>query len=259
MIKKITGFAVLIATCGSVFAETSNSTIFDKFNEELAFNEEINGRAIKQPNYQEKPNEIDSHVAPLKTSMDELTLQSSAEKSKAQIQLILKSAWHKPYGITNGSPELKARALFKLRPNGTIESIFLTDPSKSKAFNNSIKALKNVSGLPVPDNFQIFNRIKEIYIYFGTPSKLEYLVPPDVIYPQNAYPPNPTGKTVVRVLINVNGLVEEAVVQTSSGSVRLDRAAVNGVKKSLFKPYTENGVAEPVYTWIPIVFALDPE
>lgn len=79
-----------------------------------------------------------------------------------------------------------------------------------------------------------------------------YLVQPDVEYPDAA--DGATGKTLVRALINVNGTVEEVTVQRKSGNAQLDRAALQAVKKAKFKPYRENGVAQAVYTLIPIEF-----
>jgi protein TonB len=84
-----------------------------------------------------------------------------------------------------------------------------------------------------------------------------YLVPPNVIYPDSARLSGDTGITLVHALININGLVDEAIVQKTSGSKILDRAAVQAVKKARFKPYRENGVAQAVYTLIPIAFTLD--
>ena len=84
-----------------------------------------------------------------------------------------------------------------------------------------------------------------------------YLVPPDVVYPDSARQSGDTGTTLVRALININGTVDDAKVQKTSGSTILDRAAVQAVKKARFKPYRENGEAQAVYTLIPIAFSLD--
>jgi protein TonB len=84
-----------------------------------------------------------------------------------------------------------------------------------------------------------------------------YLVPPNVVYPDSARLSGDTGTTIVHALININGAVDDATVQRSSGSRILDRAALLAVKKARFKPYRENGVAQAVYTLIPIAFSLD--
>ncbi len=62
---------------------------------------------------------------------------------------------------------------------------------------------------------------------------------------------------MVRALINADGSVDSVTVQRSSRNADLDRAALAAVKKSRFKPYRENGVAQAVYTLVPIQFSLD--
>ncbi len=79
-----------------------------------------------------------------------------------------------------------------------------------------------------------------------------YLVQPNVVYPDSAG--GATGTCVVRALINVNGTVDEVTVQRKSGNAQLDRAALQAVKKAKFKPYREDGVAQAVYTLVPIAY-----
>ncbi len=86
-----------------------------------------------------------------------------------------------------------------------------------------------------------------------------YLKQPEPIYPEAARASGDTGKTIVRALINVNGLVDDVTVRKTSGSALLDRAALQAVKKARFKPYRENGLAQAVYTLIPIEFNLDQD
>ncbi len=83
-------------------------------------------------------------------------------------------------------------------------------------------------------------------------NNVTYLVEPKVIYPDAAA--GATGTTLVRALINVNGTVDEVIVVSKSGNAQLDRAALQAVKKAKFKPYRENGVAQAVYTRVPIAF-----
>lgn len=89
----------------------------------------------------------------------------------------------------------------------------------------------------------------------ATPKNVDnvtYLVQPQVVYPDSAA--GATGTTLVRALINVNGTVDEVTVISKSGNAQLDRAALQAVKKAKFRPYRENGVAQAVYTKIPIAF-----
>jgi protein TonB len=47
------------------------------------------------------------------------------------------------------------------------------------------------------------------------------------------------------------------LVSRSSGSSRLDNAALTAVRAARFKPYTENGVPLVVWTTVPIQFELE--
>ncbi|AIY43577.1 Ferric siderophore transport system [Collimonas arenae] len=87
-------------------------------------------------------------------------------------------------------------------------------------------------------------------------SGVEYIQPPDVKYPAISKRMGEEGKSVIRVLINEKGHAERVEVQKSSGSTRLDDAAKQAVMRALFKPYTEDGKALPVFAIVPINFQL---
>ncbi|MEQ6340633.1 MAG: energy transducer TonB [Gammaproteobacteria bacterium] len=87
-------------------------------------------------------------------------------------------------------------------------------------------------------------------------SGVEYVRPPQPGYPMISRRMNEEGKVIVRVLINPQGRPEQALAHLSSGSSRLDQAAINAVLAALFKPYTENGIALHAYALIPIMFEL---
>lgn len=94
----------------------------------------------------------------------------------------------------------------------------------------------------------------------ATPKLVEgvaYLRQPDVNYPDSARGAGVEGTTIVRALINADGSVDSVSVQRSARNADLDRAALAAVKKARFKPYRENGVAQAVYTLVPIQFSLD--
>lgn len=56
--------------------------------------------------------------------------------------------------------------------------------------------------------------------------RVRYIVPPNVIYPNSARLAGETGTALVRVFININGLVDEVRVIESSGSKDLDQTAI---------------------------------
>lgn len=80
--------------------------------------------------------------------------------------------------------------------------------------------------------------------------------PPSPRYPRAALRHKQTGEVVVRVLISPQGRVINAKVHKSSGHELLDDAALDAVRDTRFKPYTENGVAYSARADVPIAFVL---
>jgi protein TonB len=62
---------------------------------------------------------------------------------------------------------------------------------------------------------------------------------------------------LVRVEIDAAGLPRQVELQRSSGSPRLDDAALAAVRAARFRPYTEDGVPRAVWSTVPIVFELE--
>ena len=85
-------------------------------------------------------------------------------------------------------------------------------------------------------------------------SGIEYLRAPQPEYPSISKRMREEGRAVLRVLVNENGVPEQAEIQQSSGFPRLDEAARKAVMRALFKPQWEDGKAVPVYAIIPIKF-----
>lgn len=88
-------------------------------------------------------------------------------------------------------------------------------------------------------------------------SGLDYLRLPQPTYPIASRRLKEQGKTLVRVLVSAQGNPEKVDIQQSSGSARLDDAALKAVMHALFKPYMEDGQPVAVYAVVPIQFHLD--
>ena len=86
---------------------------------------------------------------------------------------------------------------------------------------------------------------------------LQFLVPPTPAYSTMSRRMGETGKVVVRVYVDEQGLPRDVQVSQSSGFARLDDSAVSAVRKTRFKPWVENGVAVAGFAFIPIEFGLD--
>ncbi|MEN7526433.1 MULTISPECIES: energy transducer TonB [unclassified Cupriavidus] len=80
---------------------------------------------------------------------------------------------------------------------------------------------------------------------------------PSPVYPRQSQRMGETGTAVVRLNFDEAGKVIKAVVSKSSGSERLDEAAVTAAKNIRCKPYTENGRALAVTAQQPIKFELN--
>lgn len=88
-------------------------------------------------------------------------------------------------------------------------------------------------------------------------SAIQYLEPPEPVYPRASRRAGEAGLVVVRVFVGTDGLPRQLQVLQSSGFVRLDEAALEGVRRARFKPPTENGQPTAGWARIPIPFELE--
>ncbi len=84
-----------------------------------------------------------------------------------------------------------------------------------------------------------------------------YLEPPAPVYPLASRRLRERGEVLLKVEIGADGHALQVLVSRSSGSARLDNAALAAVRAARFKPYTENGQALVVWTTVPIHFELE--
>lgn len=87
-------------------------------------------------------------------------------------------------------------------------------------------------------------------------SGVEYIQAPQPVYPAMSKRMGEQGKVVLRVLVNEKGMADQVLVQTSSGSARLDEAGRQAALRALFKPHVEDGRAVAVYVIVPLNFQL---
>jgi len=67
------------------------------------------------------------------------------------------------------------------------------------------------------------------------------------------------GRVVVRVLISVDGVPQQAEVHQSSGFGRLDRSAVEAAMRSRYVPLKRGGIPEATWVLAPMEFKLENE
>lgn len=75
-------------------------------------------------------------------------------------------------------------------------------------------------------------------------------------FPESARNANFEGTTIVIVTIGIDGTVENAWVETSSGNAECDASAVEGAYRWRFAPAKQNGVAVVCNTRVPVNFNL---
>ncbi|MDR0225477.1 MAG: energy transducer TonB [Burkholderiaceae bacterium] len=78
-------------------------------------------------------------------------------------------------------------------------------------------------------------------------------------YPPEARQLGQQGRVVVRVLVDEQGKVAEAVVKESSGHPLLDQAALAAARGWSFTPGRRHGMPEAMWARVPIHFTLDPK
>jgi len=86
---------------------------------------------------------------------------------------------------------------------------------------------------------------------------VSYLNNPAPDYPTMSRRAGEEGRVVMKVLVSTEGLADEVQIEKSSGSERLDHAAMNAVKKWRFIPAKKNNQPLSAYVLVPMKFSLD--
>ena len=86
---------------------------------------------------------------------------------------------------------------------------------------------------------------------------VSYLNNPAPDYPAMSRRAGEEGRVVMKVLVSTEGLADEVQIEKSSGSERLDNAAMSAVKKWRFIPAKKNNQPLSAYVLVPMKFSLD--
>lgn len=84
-----------------------------------------------------------------------------------------------------------------------------------------------------------------------------YLDNPPPAYPAQSRRLGETGRVVLRVLVTAAGVPERVELRTSSGSQRLDGAALRAVQRWKFVPARQGDTPVPAWVLVPILFTLE--
>ncbi len=86
---------------------------------------------------------------------------------------------------------------------------------------------------------------------------VSYLNNPAPDYPALSRRQGEEGRVLMKVLVSAEGAAEDVQIEKSSGSDRLDNAAVSAVKRWRFIPAKKNNQPLSAYVLVPIKFSLD--
>lgn len=86
---------------------------------------------------------------------------------------------------------------------------------------------------------------------------MAYLKNPPPAYPSLSRRMKEQGRVILRVLVSASGEAENIEIRTSSGSERLDRAAIDAVRRWRFAPARRGAETIAAYALVPILFQLD--
>lgn len=89
-----------------------------------------------------------------------------------------------------------------------------------------------------------------------TAAQMHFIDLPHFNYPVGARRAGETGRALVRILIDATGRPANVSLLRSSGNPALDEEALSSMRKARFKPYVEDGVAQPVWIVFPVQFIL---
>ena len=85
---------------------------------------------------------------------------------------------------------------------------------------------------------------------------VDYLRAPVLEYPSASRRFGEQGRVVLRVLIGPDGHAEKIELHEASAFQRLNDAAIEAARRALYKPYTEDGVAQPAWALVALSFHL---
>lgn len=86
---------------------------------------------------------------------------------------------------------------------------------------------------------------------------VSYLNNPAPDYPATSRRLGEEGRVLMKVLVSADGAADEVRIEKSSGSERLDNAAMQAVKRWRFIPANKNNQALSAYVIVPVKFSLD--
>jgi periplasmic protein TonB len=145
----------------------------------------------------------------------------------------------------------------KIKPIETPAERFVEAPAEPPQEQeiNALQAAPVLESRPVPAEQKVEPMVEDIVEppRFG----VSYLNNPAPDYPAMSRRAGEEGRVVMKVLVSAEGLAEDVQIEKSSGSERLDNAAMDAVKKWRFIPAKKNNQPLSAYVLVPMKFSLD--
>lgn len=147
--------------------------------------------------------------------------------------------------------ELPAKELATTKPvvNTPVEQPVMTEAAVSE---NPIKAEQPVQPVEALAKIEAVAEPAIEPPRFGA----AYLNNPPPAYPSVSRRSGEQGRVLLRVLVSENGLAESVQLDSSSGYEKLDRAAIEAVKKWSFVPAKRSNQPVSAYVLVPVKFSL---
>ena len=86
--------------------------------------------------------------------------------------------------------------------------------------------------------------------------RVDYLRRPVLEYPSASRRYGEQGRVVLRVLVGVDGQAEKIELVQATAFERLNEAAIDAAQRALYRPFTEDGVAQPAWALVALSFRL---
>lgn len=118
---------------------------------------------------------------------------------------------------------------------------------------SSAELIASETGAPSSDGVMVFAGSKRTEPIM---TEVQYRQPPRPVYPAQARRLGEQGQVRLKVRVGTDGIPTEVMVMESSGSTRLDDAAMQAVRAARFEPLHIDGVPQVALAIVPIRYSL---
>jgi protein TonB len=184
-------------------------------------------------------------------SADEPQLKPEPAPQQPEVIKIPKKQAQQKVRQMQEKTELPAKELATIKPvvNTPVEQPVMTETAVSE---NPIKAEQPVQTIEAPAKIEAVVEPAIEPPRFGA----AYLNNPPPAYPSVSRRSGEQGRVLLKVLVSENGLAESVQLDSSSGHEKLDRAAIEAVKKWSFVPAKRSNQPVSAYVLVPVNFSL---